>query len=262
MSRLARTPYSTNASSPTACAVPAGVGLPADDARARRRRRDRCSPTERDDERPSDWRRTGSASTSYLRRERRSARRCPRVVPLTGDASDRRTSGSFRPTDRRSCSRCTRAPIEFATLPFVNVADLLAQMPLPVPGDPRPLGCARHPRAGGSRRRHAAGAPRRGDRRPSTPRSTARPSRSSSCCSGAARAARPNRLRAVSHRVRRREADVGARLLREAFRRGLPRRDAVAGASARRSRGVGGDRRASSPPSRACSAIATITAAT
>ncbi len=57
----------------------------------------------------------------------------PRVVPLTGDASDRRY---FRviPSDGESIVLALHAgPIDFATLPFANVADLLRRMPLPIP---------------------------------------------------------------------------------------------------------------------------------
>ena len=57
----------------------------------------------------------------------------PRVVPLTGDASDRRY---FRVIPREGDSivlALHSGPIAFATLPFANVAELLQQMPLPVP---------------------------------------------------------------------------------------------------------------------------------
>src|SRR5436190_15041175 len=56
-----------------------------------------------------------------------------RVVPLTGDASDRKY---FRviPADGPSIVLALHSgPIEFATLPFANVAGLLLQVPLPVP---------------------------------------------------------------------------------------------------------------------------------
>ena len=63
------------------------------------------------------------------------ASRSPRVVPLTGDASDRRYFRVLRARrGRRSSWRCIRTPFDFETLPFVNVARLLAQMPLPDPG--------------------------------------------------------------------------------------------------------------------------------
>ena len=56
-----------------------------------------------------------------------------RVVPLTGDASDRRY---FRilPAGRESFVLALHAgPIDFASLPFANVAQLLQRIPLPVP---------------------------------------------------------------------------------------------------------------------------------
>jgi aminoglycoside/choline kinase family phosphotransferase len=57
----------------------------------------------------------------------------PRVVPLTGDASDRRY---FRILPRQGESfvlAVNAAPFEYAALPFVNVHDLFAAMPVPVP---------------------------------------------------------------------------------------------------------------------------------
>jgi aminoglycoside/choline kinase family phosphotransferase len=66
------------------------------------------------------------------------------VVPLTGDASDRRYFRVIRPDREPSLVLALHAgPIEFASLPFANVADLLRQMPLPVPrvlGHSDPLG--------------------------------------------------------------------------------------------------------------------------
>ena len=56
-----------------------------------------------------------------------------RVVPLTGDASDRRY---FRiiPAHGPSLVLALHAgPIDFATLPFASVGELLLQVPLPVP---------------------------------------------------------------------------------------------------------------------------------
>ncbi|MGE3402769.1 MAG: aminoglycoside phosphotransferase family protein, partial [Vicinamibacterales bacterium] len=61
------------------------------------------------------------------------AGRGARVVPLTGDASDRRY---FRLLLRDEDSRVLAVhpgPIDFDSLPFANVARLLAAMPLPVP---------------------------------------------------------------------------------------------------------------------------------
>jgi aminoglycoside/choline kinase family phosphotransferase len=68
----------------------------------------------------------------YLR-DSRIADRSARVVPLTGDASDRKY---FRviPADGPSIVLALHAgPIDFAALPFANVAMLLQQIPLPVP---------------------------------------------------------------------------------------------------------------------------------
>ena len=68
----------------------------------------------------------------YLRDSGLAARQA-RVVPLTGDASDRKY---FRiiPADGVSIVLALHAaPIEFATLPFANVAELLRQIELPVP---------------------------------------------------------------------------------------------------------------------------------
>ena len=56
-----------------------------------------------------------------------------KVVPLTGDASDRRY---FRVLTRDESSQVLAVhpgPIDFARLPFVNVARLLSAMPVPVP---------------------------------------------------------------------------------------------------------------------------------
>jgi len=68
--------------------------------------------------------------TGYLERAKTPA---PRVVPLTGDASDRRY---FRvlPRDGESFVLTVyAAPFEYASLPFVNVASLFSALPLPVP---------------------------------------------------------------------------------------------------------------------------------
>src|SRR5438093_5519892 len=68
----------------------------------------------------------------YLR-ESGLAGRNARVVPLTGDASDRKY---FRiiPVDGPSIVLALHAAsIDFATLPFANVAALLERIPLPVP---------------------------------------------------------------------------------------------------------------------------------
>jgi aminoglycoside/choline kinase family phosphotransferase len=84
-----------------------------------------------------DQRTAGSADTRaridrYLR-ESGLAARSARVVPLTGDASDRHY---FRilPADGPSIVLALHAgAIDFDSLPFANVAALLQQIPLPVP---------------------------------------------------------------------------------------------------------------------------------
>ena len=71
------------------------------------------------------------------------ASRSPRVVPLTGDASDRRY---FRVLMRDGPSQVLAVhpqAIEFERLPFANVARLMSRMPVPVPailGHSNPLG--------------------------------------------------------------------------------------------------------------------------
>jgi aminoglycoside/choline kinase family phosphotransferase len=67
----------------------------------------------------------------------------PRVLPLTGDASDRRYFRVLLDDGASIVLALHAASIEFDTLPFANVADLLQQMRLPVPsilGHSDPLG--------------------------------------------------------------------------------------------------------------------------
>ena len=59
--------------------------------------------------------------------------RHPRILPLTGDASDRRYFRVLLDDGRSIVLALHAGPIEFQTLPFANVADLLEQMRLPVP---------------------------------------------------------------------------------------------------------------------------------
>jgi N-acetylmuramate 1-kinase len=61
------------------------------------------------------------------------ADRSPRVVPLTGDASDRRYFRVILGDGESVILAVHAGPIDFGTLPFANVADLLERMPLPVP---------------------------------------------------------------------------------------------------------------------------------
>jgi aminoglycoside/choline kinase family phosphotransferase len=57
----------------------------------------------------------------------------PRIVPLTGDASDRKYY-RILPADGPSIVLALHTgPIDFASLPFANVGGLMQQIPLPVP---------------------------------------------------------------------------------------------------------------------------------
>jgi N-acetylmuramate 1-kinase len=71
------------------------------------------------------------------------AAREPKVVPLTGDASDRRYFRVLTPGEPSQVLAVHPGPIAFNTLPFVNVCKLLSEMPVPVPailGHSDPLG--------------------------------------------------------------------------------------------------------------------------
>ncbi|RPH68813.1 hypothetical protein EHM76_07535 [bacterium] len=56
-----------------------------------------------------------------------------RVVPLTGDASDRRYFRIIEASGATSVLALYSAPFDYSKLTFVNVARLLQQVPLPVP---------------------------------------------------------------------------------------------------------------------------------
>ena len=60
-------------------------------------------------------------------------RQNPRVVPLTGDASDRRYYRVLPPGSRPFVLALYAQSFDVNTLPFVNVARLLERMPVPVP---------------------------------------------------------------------------------------------------------------------------------
>jgi aminoglycoside/choline kinase family phosphotransferase len=61
------------------------------------------------------------------------ASRSPRVVPLTGDASDRRYFRVMVPDSPSIVLALYSAAFDVRSLPFVNVASLLAKMPVPIP---------------------------------------------------------------------------------------------------------------------------------
>jgi aminoglycoside/choline kinase family phosphotransferase len=69
---------------------------------------------------------------AYLKRSGLAARGA-RVVPLTGDASDRRYFRVLVPDGPSTVLALHSGPIDFGQLPFVNVAELLGRMPLPIP---------------------------------------------------------------------------------------------------------------------------------
>ena len=56
-----------------------------------------------------------------------------RIVALTGDASDRRYFRILAPNQESFVLAVNAAPFDYATLPFVNTAQLFAAMPVPVP---------------------------------------------------------------------------------------------------------------------------------
>jgi len=72
------------------------------------------------------------AVTAYLARTGLEARTI-RVVPITGDASDRRYFRVIGDDGGTSVLALYSAPFEYETLSFVNVTELLQRVPLPVP---------------------------------------------------------------------------------------------------------------------------------
>ena len=69
---------------------------------------------------------------SYLQRSGLAAR-SPRVVPLTGDASDRRYFRVLMSDGPSIVLSLYSAPFDFSKMSFVNVARLLERMPVPIP---------------------------------------------------------------------------------------------------------------------------------
>ncbi len=68
----------------------------------------------------------------YLKRSDLAAM-SPRVVPLTGDASDRRYFRVLMPAAPSVVLSLYSAAFDYDALPFVNVARLLSRMPVPIP---------------------------------------------------------------------------------------------------------------------------------
>jgi hypothetical protein len=84
------------------------------------------------DKRSSEGAEIRERIAGYLQRSGLAARNA-RVVPLTGDASDRRYFRVLIPEAPSIVLSLHSAPFTFDTLPFVNVARLLAKMPVPIP---------------------------------------------------------------------------------------------------------------------------------
>ena len=84
------------------------------------------------DERVAQGRTAAERIDGYLREAALSAR-APRVVPLTGDASDRRYFRLLLQDGESIVLALYAGAIDFDTLPFANVAELLHAVPLPVP---------------------------------------------------------------------------------------------------------------------------------
>ena len=124
--------------------------------------------------------------------------------------------------DRSSC-RCTPRRSSSTSCRSSNVARLFAADAGADPDRARTRRRSGCPRARRSWRRHAAGAPGRRERRRTC---GALPSGGRAHCDAAAarRGALVAAVPALRHRLRRREAHVGARLLHQAFHRGVSRR--------------------------------------
>jgi aminoglycoside/choline kinase family phosphotransferase len=84
------------------------------------------------DQRTADGTQSRERIAAFLR-ESHLADKTARVVPLTGDASDRKYFRIIPPDGTSFVLALHAGPIEFATLPFANVAELMQQVPLPVP---------------------------------------------------------------------------------------------------------------------------------
>jgi N-acetylmuramate 1-kinase len=84
------------------------------------------------DQRTAEGLQTRERIDRYLRESGMIDRRA-RVVPLTGDASDRKYFRVITPDTSSYVIALHAGPIDFTTLPFANVAELLRQVPLPVP---------------------------------------------------------------------------------------------------------------------------------
>ena len=269
----ARRDRCATASSPTACDVPAGARYAHGVARAARARR-RCTACAR------------STTCSIVPFDGAPVE--SRTVTTDVDAAHRPVTSPNRTSRRRGARRaahrrCLRPPLLRVLLRGATVAscwrarradrlrrDAVRARRAAARRDAA-AGAARScttrsrsaSRPAGSRRRHAAGAPRRGDRRPSTRRSTARRSASSRACSSAARSCARTRIRRIGIAFDVEKLTWELEFFVKHFLLRLSRaRRSSDGASARRCARNGRRSSRSWRRSRACCAIATITAAT
>ena len=202
-------------------------------------------------------RRRGPESTSACNAPGWRSRRC---ASFRSPATRRRvsTSAFSAPTTRRSCSRSmTRRSLRRTAVrqrvPAVH------EHPAADSGDRRPCRRPRHSHSGRSRRRHAPGASRRHAARRAR-RALQAGGRAGVPHAAQRRRARVGRVHPLPNRVRSRQADVGAELLRQALPRSVSGRHAHAGGARGAERGVAASSPTSSPASRACCVIGTITA--
>ena len=186
------------------------------------------------------------------------AGRSPRIVPLTPDASDRRYFRILLP-GASSIVLSLSAPFDVTRLPFVNVATLMAKMPVPIPevlGHADDLGVLALQDLGDVTLQAHLGA--------ATPEEHAAyiGKRCADCDAAAARRAAQSADYCPTGSPSTSKNHVGARFLHETFSRSVPRRDVerrpAGGAAAGNSRSSC----ASSRRSRPCCATATTTAAT
>ena len=158
-----------------------------------------------------------------------------RVVPLTGDASTRQYFRILRPDNPSVVLAVYDAPFMFDELPFVNVCRLFTNIPLPVPaiaGHADDLGILILEDLGDVTLQAHLG--------------MTQPAEHDALYKQAVELVVPDaaerrraavaRVHLRRHRVRSRQADVGAEFFREAFPRGVSRRPADAGGRAPRSR--------------------------
>src|SRR4030095_7546017 len=99
---------------------------------ARRRNHRRADARSMTDQRTLEGLQTRERIDRYLRESGMIDQRA-RVVPLTGDASDRKYFRVITPDHSSYVIALHTGSIDFATRPFASVSDLLRRVALPVP---------------------------------------------------------------------------------------------------------------------------------